>query len=125
MTRLVALILAYFFLALALVGIFVPGLPTVPFLLLTAWFAARGSDRLHAWLYEHPHFGKLIIDWEQLGSVSRASKVIAVVMLIISWAVLYLRMDNIYGLAAVALLFTAVAAFLISRPEPDKDAKGR
>jgi uncharacterized membrane protein YbaN (DUF454 family) len=49
------LILAYFFLALAIAGIFLPGLPTVPFLLLTAWFAARGSERLHRWLYAHPH----------------------------------------------------------------------
>ena len=125
MTRFVALILAYFFLALAIVGIVLPGLPTVPFLLLTAWFAARGSDRLHRWLYDHPHFGNLIINWEQQGAVSRKSKVIAVLMLIISWVVMCLRIDNIYGLAGIAVLFSAVAAYLISRPEPNDDAKER
>ena len=121
MTRFMAAMLAYFFLALALVGIFIPGLPTVPFLLLTAWFAARGSDRLHAWLYAHPHLGKLIINWEQQGAISRTSKVIAVLMLTISWVAMFFRMDNVYALAGVAVLFSTVAAYLISRPEPYKD----
>ena len=120
MARLVAIILAYFFLALAIVGMFFPGLPTVPFLLLTAWFAARGSDRLHGWLYAHPHIGRLLIDWEQQGAVSRTSKLIAVIMLITSWVVMYHRLDNIWGLVGIAVLFVAIATFLVSRPEPNK-----
>ena len=121
MARLVALILAYFFLALAIVGIFLPGLPTVPFLILTAWFAARGSDRLHSWLYAHPHLGKLLIDWEQQGAVSRTGKVIAVLMLITSWVVMYHRLNNVWGLVGIAVLFTAIATYLVTRPEPNKD----
>ncbi len=88
MTPLIALILAYLFLALAIVGVLLPGLPTVPFLLLAAWFSARGSSRLHRWLYEHPHLGKLLIDWETQRAISRCSKVLAVFMLSISWVVL-------------------------------------
>jgi len=121
MARLMALILAYFFLALAVVGMFLPGLPTVPFLLLTAWFAARGSDRLHSWLYAHPHLGKLLIDWEQQRAVSRTSKVIAVLMLITSWVVMYHRLNNVWGLVCLAVLFVAIATYLVSRPEPNKD----
>jgi len=120
MARLVALILAYFFLALAIVGVFLPGLPTVPFLLLTAWFAARGSDRLHSWLYAHPHLGKLLIDWEQQGAVSRISKVIAVLTLITSWVVMYHRLNNVWGLVGIAVLFVAIATYIVSRPEPNK-----
>ena len=118
MTRLVSLILAYFFLALAILGILLPGLPTVPFLLLTAWFAARGSDRLHSWLYAHPQLGKLLIDWEQEKAVSRTSKVIAVSMLIISWVVMYYRIDNAWVLAGIAVLFFLIGGYLFSRPEP-------
>jgi len=120
MARLAALILAYFFLALAIVGIFLPGLPTVPFLLLTAWFAARGSGRLHSWLYAHPHLGKLLIDWEQQKAISRASKVIAVIMLTASWAVMYHRLDDVWLLAGIAVLFVVIATYLVSRPEPNK-----
>ena len=41
-------LLAYAALGLGLLGIVVPGLPTVPFILLSAWAAAQGSERLHA-----------------------------------------------------------------------------
>lgn len=117
--RWTALILAYFFLALAIIGIAMPGLPTVPFLLLTAWFAARGSERLHNWLYAHPHLGKLLIDWEQQGAISRSSKVIAVVLLTLSWGVMYVRIDNLWVMAGLAVLFLIIIAFLVSRPEPN------
>ncbi len=60
--KVVALLLAYMFLGLAVIGIFLPGLPTVPFLLLAAWFSAKGSERLHNWLDAHPKFGKLLKD---------------------------------------------------------------
>jgi len=120
MTRILALILAYFFLALAIVGFFVPGLPTVPFLLLTAWFAARGSKRLHRWLYEHPHFGKLLIDWEKQRSISRTSKMISVLMLIASWVVMYYRLDNTVLLIGITIFLVAIGTFLVTRPEPNK-----
>ncbi len=118
MTRFLALILAYLFLSLAIIGVFLPGLPTVPFLLLTAWFAAKGSDKLHRWLYEHPHFGRLLIDWETQGAVSRSSKYAAVAMLTASWLILYFRFNNFWVLVGMSILFVAVAVFLISRPEP-------
>ncbi|MES9991965.1 MAG: YbaN family protein [Candidatus Thiodiazotropha sp.] len=112
------LVLAYFFLALALVGVVVPGLPTVPFLLLSAWFAAKGSQRLHRWLYQHPHFGKLLIDWEQQGAISRSSKVMAVVLILVAWLIMYLQFESAWLIAGVTLLLIGVVVFLISRPEP-------
>ncbi len=118
MTRFTALILAYFFLGLAIIGVVLPGLPTVPFLLLTAWFSARGSDRLHRWLYSHPHLGKLLIDWEQQGAISRSSKVMAFLLLILSWGIMYQRIDDIWLMTGMAVLFISVMVFLISRPEP-------
>lgn len=101
-------------------GFFVPGLPTVPFLLLTAWFAARGSKRLHRWLYEHPHFGKLLIDWEKQRAISRTSKMISVLMLIASWVVMYYRLDNTVLLIGITIFLVAIGTFLVTRPEPNK-----
>ena len=118
MARLAALILAYSFLALALIGIILPGLPTVPFLLLAAWFSAKGSDRLHQWLYAHPKLGKLLIDWEQQGAISRTSKIMACLLLILSWVIMYQRVDNLWLITAMTVLFISIMVFLISRPEP-------
>ncbi len=98
-------------------GIVLPGLPTVPFLLLTAWCAARGSSQLHRWLYAHPHLGRLLIDWEQRKAISRSSKVVAVLMLTASWVVMYYRVSEPWIIAASAILFVAVALFIVTRPE--------
>jgi len=42
---------------LGIVGIYVPGLPTTPFLLLAALCYLRSSERLSRWLLNHPRFG--------------------------------------------------------------------
>jgi len=117
-TRIAALILAYIFLVLAIIGVILPGVPTVPFLLLAAWFSAKGSDRLHSWLYSQPQLGKLLIDWEQQGAISCPSKVAAFLLLTLSWVIMYQRIDNIWFISSLSVLFIAVLTFLISRPEP-------
>ncbi|MEW7974451.1 MAG: YbaN family protein [Candidatus Thiodiazotropha endolucinida] len=118
LTRWAALILAYLFLALAVIGVILPGLPTVPFLLLAAWFAAKGSERLHRWLYAHPHFGKLLVDWEQQGAISRSSKVTAVILLVVAWVVMYLRISSPWVMVGLTALFVSIVVFLLTRPEP-------
>jgi uncharacterized membrane protein YbaN (DUF454 family) len=118
MPRYIATILACFFIAIAIAGVLLPGLPTVPFLLLAAWFSARGSERLHKWLYAHPQLGRLLIDWETQQAISRRSKVIAVLMLLVSWVLMYQHINGAWMLAGITLLFIAVAAYLVSRREP-------
>jgi uncharacterized protein len=39
---------------------FVPGIPTFDFVILAAFFFARSSDRLHAWLINHRYFGRMV-----------------------------------------------------------------
>jgi len=119
MPRYVATILACFFIAIAVAGVVLPGLPTVPFLLLAAWFSARGSERLHKWLHAHPLLGRLLIEWETQQAISRRSKVIAVLMLLASWIVMYRHIDSVWMLAGITLLFASVAVYLVSRREPD------
>ncbi len=113
-------VLAYLFTGLALVGVVVPGLPTFPFLLLAAWAAARGSKRLHDWLYEHPRFGAALIDWERERAVSRRSKALAVALMAVSWVIMLWRVDNPWVPAGLAVLFLVVGTYVATRPEPSE-----
>src|SRR5690349_5075190 len=60
---------------LGFIGIFVPVLPTTPFLILAAACFARSSPRLEGWLLDHPRFGPPLRDWRERGAVSRKGKV--------------------------------------------------
>ena len=52
-------------LLLGIIGAFLPLLPTVPFVLLTAMCWGRASPRFHAWLLNHQTFGPMVRDWRE------------------------------------------------------------
>ena len=74
--------------ALGVLGIFLPVLPTTPFVLLAAWAAARSSPRLLRWLETHTVFAPMIRDWRRGGVVSRRAKWMASLMMAASGAYL-------------------------------------
>ncbi len=115
-------VLAYLLLALALVGVALPGLPTFPFLLLAAWAASRGSRRLHDWLYQHPRFGPGLTRWREQRAISARAKFLALGLLALSWLVLWWRVRGGAMLMSLTLLFALVALFLLTRPEPTPPA---
>ena len=118
LTRIGWWLLAYGALALGFLGIFLPGLPTVPFILLAAFAAARGSRPLHVWLRRHRRFGPMIRDWQRNGAVSRRAKRLALAMMSLSALLMLAAMPDrrmaLPGIAVMAL----VAIWLWRRPEP-------
>ena len=110
-------VLAYLFLGLALIGVVVPGLPTFPFLLLAAWAAARGSRRLHEWLYAHPRFGPALVRWRDRRAITRRSKVLAIGLLVLSFAIMWWRIGSPWVLVPVAALFLTVGTYVATRVE--------
>ena len=60
--------------AMTLVGLVVPGIPTVPFLLTTSYYLARSSRRLDERLRRTPLFGPILVEWERRHGLSRSSK---------------------------------------------------
>ena len=116
--RLLWLALAYTALALGVIGIFVPGLPTTPFVLLSAFAAARGSRRLHAWLLAHRQFGPMIRDWQASGAVSRRAKRAATAMMALSAVLMFLTAPKAWMAATGTAIMAVVAIWLWLRPEP-------
>jgi uncharacterized protein len=86
---------------LGILGIFLPLLPTTPFLLLASWCFARGSDRLHGWLLSHRVFGAYLRNFEAGRGIPLKAKIVATVML---WGSLLLGMRRFEGLLMPSLL---------------------
>ncbi|MFR2508984.1 YbaN family protein [Odoribacter laneus] len=63
---------------LGIIGIFVPGLPTTPFLLLSSWLFYKSSQKLHDRLHRSRWLGKYIRHYESKQGVSITSKVISI-----------------------------------------------
>jgi uncharacterized protein len=68
-------------LALGLIGLALPVVPTVPFVLLAAWCFSRGCRRCERWLLDHPHLGPPILAWRQNRSVPLRAKQVATIMM--------------------------------------------
>jgi uncharacterized protein len=102
---------------LALIGVFLPILPTVPFLILAAFAFARSSQRLHRWIVTHPIYGPPVVDWQEKGAISRRAKWFACVSMIGGIGVAATLGLPAWVLAAQGLVMLSVAGFVVTRPE--------
>ncbi len=110
-------ILGWCFFGLGAVGAVVPGLPTVPLMLVALWAFSRSSPRFHDWLYSHSVFGPPLQQWQTHRVISIRAKLLAVVSIIASSAYMTLYTEMSAGLkAAIALLMVAGMVFILIQP---------
>ncbi len=124
MTRIFWSVLGLFFVALGILGAFLPLLPTVVFLLAGAFCFARGSQRLHTWLITHPHFGPPIEDWRRYGAIRRPAKWMAMVAIVLSFVLAFALGFSTAVLAVQAAVLGAVSLFILTRPEGGAEPPG-
>lgn len=116
MRRLLYLCLGFASVALGAAGIVLPLLPTVPFMLLAAFFFARSSPRLEAWIVEHRRFGPHVRAWRERGAISPAGKRAAFIAFAIS-AILGLVLLPFPWLLAPLAAALAGGSWIATRPE--------
>jgi uncharacterized membrane protein YbaN (DUF454 family) len=104
------------------IGIFLPILPTVPFILLAAFCFSRGSEKWEQWILNHHHFGPMVRNWRERRIIPRRAKWFASGMMAISSiaSAFVLKMP----LAVVpALCCTGVAFWIWSYPSTAREVK--
>lgn len=109
-------ILAIFATGLGMVGVVLPLLPTTPFLIVAVWAAGKSSPRLEQWLLEHRQFGPLLTGWRDRGAIPLFAKYLAGFMLASSWLFLWLLDMKTGVLIFLAVFFSALMTYIISRP---------
>ena len=104
-------------LVLAVLGVFLPLLPTTPFLILAAFCFSRSSRRLHQWLLNQPTFGPMILDWERHGVIRRRTKWISTLMMLILISYpLFFKPIPLPIKVAIVLMMAGVLTFIWTRP---------
>ncbi|MEM7302996.1 MAG: YbaN family protein [Pseudomonadota bacterium] len=105
-------------LVVGLIGIVVPLLPTTVFLLIAAFCFARGSERLHSWLLDHPKLGPPIEEWNRHGAISKNAKRLAAISMLATLGISWVLGAAGWIIAVQAVVLAAVATFLLTRPLP-------
>lgn len=106
--------LGFLFLALGLLGIALPILPSTPFILLAAWFFARSSERWHRRLLDSELFGPMIRNWERSRCISCRTKIVAIAsMLLAGGASIALALDDYRLRLATGLLMAVGCATIL------------
>ncbi len=100
-------------LGLGLIGIFLPVLPTTPFLLLTAALYARSSDKLYNWLMSHHYLGAYIKDFREHRTLPLRVKIISVSTLWITICLSIYMVDILFVKIMLILIALAVTIHIL------------
>lgn len=102
---------------LGMIGVVVPGLPTVPFLLLAAWCGGKGWPAMEAWLLQHPRYGETILHWRQHRAIPRRAKIAATLMMLVSSSSIFLFPTPVLLRWLLPPFLLCVAIWVWSRPD--------
>jgi uncharacterized membrane protein YbaN (DUF454 family) len=100
------MVFGFISLALGFVGIFVPLLPTTPFLLLSAWLFAKSSERWHKWLLQHKQLGGYIRQFQEDKSIPLRIKIISISLL---WATILFSVIVVAKMGWLKIVLLAIA----------------
>ena len=107
------IILGSLCLVLGSVGIFLPILPTTPFLLLSSYFYVRSSEKLYNWLINHKIFGRYIYNYVTYKAVPKKAKITAILMIIITVPIAVVLIDNIYTYIIIPIIALIVCIYIL------------
>ena len=115
--RYLYLIVGSLALAAGVLGVFLPILPTTPFVLLAAWCFLRSSDKLYAWVIDNETFGPTVKNYQEGKGITQKTRIKAIVMM---WATIsisvYFFVSNLYVIAVMYLIAISVSLYLYRLP---------
>lgn len=108
------LVLGTFALGLGLAGLFLPLVPTTPFLLLAAACYARSSPRFYDWLINHRQLGEYIRNYRDKRAIKQRARVTAIVLLWLTIGASVLFVDDLWLRLTLAVVAIGVTIHLLS-----------
>lgn len=115
--KILFIILGFIFLGLGSIGVVLPILPTVPFLLLASYCFAKGSDRFHDWFKSTKLYKNNLESFEQSRSMTLKTKLCIVIPVSIMLIIAFLSMNNIPGRITIVVLLIIKYYYFIFKIE--------
>ncbi len=115
--------LGWLFVALGFLGIFLPLLPTTPFLLLACTCFIKGSPRLARWIQHHPRFGPTITQWREHKAVEKQVKKRANFFIIISFSISIYVMSGLWLKVVLVVFMIALLVWFNRLPDANPVAQ--
>ena len=110
------IVLGWICVGIAFIGIFTPGIPTTPLLLVALWAFAKSSKKFHTWLINHKRFGPILKNWENHKVVPKNAKIIMVIFQVFAVIMFYIATESLLYSFLLAILLIFVARYVISLP---------
>lgn len=104
-------ILGFISLGLAYLGVITPGMPYSVFVVFAAYCFAKGSPKMHAWLYNHKLFGPFLTNWGEKRVFPTKMKFFMLAMMSSSLAIMFFTGVKPIGILSTAIFMALVAVW--------------
>ena len=117
LVRLLFVFIVSIFVGLAVIGIFLPGLPTTPFLILAAYFYIRSSNKLYNWLINNKILGIYIRGYLSGKGMPLRAKIISLILMWIfgTFAVLFGIPDSLIFVKIIVFIILLIGTIFLLR----------
>lgn len=114
--KIALLLCGYLFVALGVIGIVLPVMPTTVFFILALACFSKASPKLALWLLNHPRFGASLALWKQHKVIPLKAKILATAGMAASYALLIFFSPTAWLACVVGSIKIAVMSYIYSRP---------
>lgn len=114
----VYLVIGWVALALGAIGVLLPIMPTVPFLIVAFWAFSQSSPRLSRRLLANRHLGPPLRDWLRYNAIPRRAKYFATLAMAGGCVTAWWLGAPLWVLGTQAGICLLVAAYILTRPDP-------
>lgn len=108
--KILYIVLGFLFMGFGIIGVAVPILPTAPFLLLSAFFFAKGSQKFHNWFISTKLYKKHLESFVKSKSMTLKSKLSILIPVTIMLIIAFIFVNNLH--ARIALIILMIAKYL-------------
>lgn len=107
------ILIGFISLILGTIGIFLPLLPTTPFLLLSVFCFEKSSEKFHQLIINNKIFGKYIQDYQEKKGITLKNKIIAIITLLVSISFSIYNIKSLHLKIFLVFVFIGVSIHLI------------